>query len=431
MPYVINEGDGTSFFERAQLSPPDQDGLISSQLDPSLPAVRGLSRVTDPLIPVQHASVRFRNFDSDLYDLSPSSHLSKLLKALTGAAGAGGIRKKTTVSRISSGLHGAHFLDLDSFYGALFNLVRNVNEQMPTGQTGIEFNPLTDVTNADGWDDLAARDAQYRSRIIQFARAVNMGCTYPGLVGIAEAVINAEVDIYESWVEADNQHSQQLVVASTALSWVGVKAQFGTWGKLNGATFALLEGNRADAGVTPDGNRGELVISARRQLTEDERFQLGSVLRILKPSHTQVTVNDTNNQIYEKLRPRTVSADSENWTVVSTVSPNASLPQFVSDAIYPAGAGTSSLRPAFSQIYGETWSYSPNVRNVTSYQMNGNYESSDANDEEVITYQDGEVHTFSATDAVLDSRRVVTARLASDGIIAAYPYSPNRIVTLR
>src|SRR5882757_10443185 len=201
-PFNVNQGDQTSFFQSQQIDPSTAD-LVSDQIDPTQPQVTGLTSVSDPIIPDRVVVDRLTHLDPSLYDLRDSSHLMRLAKALLGAAGAGGLRKQMTMTRLSGSLSGTHFLDLDGFWGALFGISRISTESMPTNDDGTSFNPVVQSADYDTWDDVTARDGHYRSRITQFARAVGQGGTYFGILGAVEALLGCEVDLLESWTLAD------------------------------------------------------------------------------------------------------------------------------------------------------------------------------------------------------------------------------------
>src|ERR1700730_13368960 len=99
----------------------------------------------------------------------------RLVLALVGAPGVGGLRKQYAISRLASSISGANFVDADAFYGAIFNLSRHFYEQMPTNVDGTTIDPMTDVANSDLWDDVQSRDARFKSRIQALAKAINMG----------------------------------------------------------------------------------------------------------------------------------------------------------------------------------------------------------------------------------------------------------------
>ena len=420
---VQNRGDNTSFFASEQTNP-SNTFLITDQVDPTQPQIQALKRITDPLIPSENSSQVVKNFDPDLYDLNPQSHLMRLIRALTGSAGVGGIRKQNFIARSAASIGGANFVDLDAFYGALFNFRRNGIERMPTNVDGSTINPLTDSANSDIWDDVLSRDARFRSRIYQLARAINMGGSYAGLRGVAEAILSVEVDLVESWVKVDSQASNNSLITPTAKSFGQMASQFSTWGNV-GQSYGALSGGQFGLGNTPQGNRGELVFTPRRIITVEESYQLMQVLQVLKPSHTQVTIANVTNQSSAPIAPRTLAADSENWSIQSRITPAINLVQPVVPLYNNAGP-YSSARPVFSEYVGESWSYNANIVKTVSYKMD-NYNVTQQGNDEMITYQDGQTHQYKVQDGVMDTNKAISARLSGDGVVTTFPYAGNRV----
>jgi hypothetical protein len=421
---TLNRGDQASFFQRANQGTAGKTGLISDQIDPTQPQIQGLKRITDPLIPSENSSEVVKNFDPELYDLKPNSHLMRLIRALTGSAGIGGIRKQNFVARQSTSIGGANFVDLDAFYGALFNFRRNGVERMPQNLDGSTINPLTDAANSDIWDDVLSRDARFRSRIYQLARAINMGGSYAGLRGVAEAILSVEVDLVESWVKVDALAVNNSLITPTAKTYGQMVSQFSTWGNI-AASYGALSGGQFGNGNTPQGNRGELVFTPRRIISAEESYQLMQVLQVLKPAHTQVTIANVTNQAMSPITPRSLAADSENWTIQSRITPANKLVQPIVPLYNNAGP-YSSARPVFSEYVGESWSYNANVVKSVSYKMQNNVVTQQGNDETII-YQDGQQHQYKVSDGLMDTHKAISARLSGDGVVTTYPYAGNRV----
>jgi hypothetical protein len=420
---VQPRGDNSSFFATQQNNP-DGTYLITDQIDPTQPQITSLRRITDPLIPSENSGEVVKNFDPDLYDLKSTSHLMRLIRALTGSSGVGGIRKQNFIARASSSISGANFVDLDSFYGALFNFRRNGIERMPLNVDGKIVNPFTDSANSDIWDDALSRDARFRSRILQLARAINMGGSYAGLRGIAEAILSVETDIVESWVKVDMLANNSSLLTPTGKTYGQVTAQFSTWGNIN-QSYDSLSGGLFGAGTTPLGNRGELIFTPRRIITTEEAYQLMQVLQVLKPSHTQITIANVTNQSFAQVTPRSLFADSENWTIQNRITPAINLIQ-PTVPLYKNAGQFSSARPIFSEYSGEAWSYNSNVIKTISYQIKDGVIAQQGNDEK-ITYQDGQTHQYNVADGLMDTHKAISARLSGDGVITTYPYSGDRI----
>lgn len=421
---VVNQGDQTSFFQSQQLAPNAAD-LISDQIDPTQPQVEGLTPVSDPIIPDRVVVDRLTHMDPSLYDLRDSSHLMRLLKALLGAAGAGGLRKQTSMTRLSSSLSGTNFLDLDGFWGALFTLGRITAESMPDNADGTSFNPFTQVADSDTWDDVASRDGMYRSRITQFARAVNQGATYYGILAAAEGLLGIECDLIESWTYADLIPHGQLGSAINANTWFVVTSQFPTYGSAAGLSWGTLEGGVQLPGQAPLASRGEVIIRPKRAISQEEKRQASHVLDVLRPAGTLITVLESGDEIQQTLTARSVWSDSEAWDVVSVVTERPGLLN-PSEDIYPNQGQYQGARPAFSNYSGESISYNSRISAVKSYQMIDDTITDAASDFGSVVFLDGQRHDYVPIEGIMSVHQASVARAASEGVMTAYPYPPAR-----
>jgi len=421
---ATNGSDVTSFFARANAQDLSNGGaLINTQIDPTLPTTAGLVRITDPLLADQNFQKIIRAFDPDLYDVRPTSHLVRLIKALTGGAGTGGIKKQMITSRMASTLAVTAFADLDAFYGALFNFNRYAIEGMPLKSDGTQLNPYTDAATVEQWDDALSRDARYRSRVFQVARAINMGASISGIRGVCEALLSCEVDIVESWKTVDMSYQNTSVSAPSGLTYGNITAQYVKYqGFFKSYNFA--EGGQFGAGIAPVGNRSEVVITPRRLITNEEKVQLLKVLRTIRPSHTQITLGTQLNQTVSQVPARSYFSDSEDWDVVTRVTASTDINQ-PTDPLYDGAGSYSVARPVFSEYTGEAWSNNPNIVKTYSYQIVDGVTSS-APSTETIVYQDQTTHTYAPPDSVRDTRQALAERLSGDGVVTVYPYAGNR-----
>lgn len=420
---IINSGDAPSFFERVQsLNLSSGGALINTQIDPTLPEAAGLYRITDPVIADENFQRIIRAFDPDIYDLRSTSHLVRLIKAMTGGAGTGGLKKQMLTARMANVLAITSFTDLDSFYGALFNFNRSSIESLPLKGDGTKLNPYTDVATVEQWDDALSRDARYRSRVFQVARAINMGGTISGIRGVCEALLNCEVDIVESWELVDLGYQNASISAPTGYTYGNLSSQYVTDGNLKKSYF-VLQGGQYGTGIAPFGNRSEVIITPRRIILDAERVELQKVLRTLRPSHTQTTIGTQLNQATSKVPARSYFSDSEDWDIVARVSP-ADIDQ-PTDPLYDGAGDLSIARPVFSEYSGESWSNNPNVVKTFSYQIIDGQTTGNTSTE-TITYQDQSVHQYLPADGVMDVRQSIAERLSGDGVVTVYPYVGNR-----
>lgn len=135
---------------------------------------------------------KLANFDDDIYDLSPSSHLYKLMEVLLGDAGLGGLRKVQVIADIGEALETTHFFDLDRYIGVPLGLPRRPQETYP-------YDPYTDELSLQEWIEVTAKDASYRSRLALLLQGLNRGGTPEGIALIAEAVTGYPHYVAENW----------------------------------------------------------------------------------------------------------------------------------------------------------------------------------------------------------------------------------------
>lgn len=423
MATINNAGTAAVFFDVAAAAD-ESDNLIAAQVDPSQPQVKGLSRVSNPLITDRHTSVRLNNFDPTLYDLSPTSNLIKVFTALISGAGVGGLRRQQIMARMSSMLSGTNFIELDGFWGALFNLNRTPDEALPLNDEGLPLDASTDIADSATWDVAGARDGRYRSRIEQLARGFAQGATYTGVIKAARAVLNCDVEIVESWTYADV--ATPGTESFTANTWLATSLQYGTWGNLDRINWGVLEAGQVLPTDSPIGNRGEVVLIPGRSITDAEKLQLHQVLDKLLPAGTMLTVAAVPFMAEVEVSVRSVHADSEYWDVTSLVQQQSSIQTGAVD-LYPSGSEVESARPAFSQYSGERWSYNSRVANVASYAMDATGNKLPQIDYQTITFSDGTTHDYVPTEALVDSQQLAQSRATSEGVMTSFPYATGRV----
>lgn len=464
-----------SFFDIK--NPLRKSALLPSQADPSLPAVDGLERATNLLIPDYLTSERLDHFPADLYDLRPSSHLVRFIRSLLGDSGTGSTRKRFLVARLQQSLAGTHFGDIERFYGEIFGARRLVEEHY-------DVNPYKDLATGDEWDDIHARDTSYRERIFALARAINMGPTIPGLKTAAEAIIGSPVEIFEKWQSIDWLHGHGFVTADDhqGRTWTEVASEYPTYDDLHGAgTYFDIEavppdlirttqnwGDFADQdaiysgldGQTydeltqhlvfvgyPKNDRGEIVVrpvrlydittlEGRQQQAQDERV-LRQVLNVLKPASARVRIiMDNEAGLYAPLPVRAFYCDSNYFEVIARVQPNAT----TGAGLYPVtngqavqGIDDSServlARPPFTASSGGEWNYNNEVVAVRSYvESSASHVVVEGQDFEYVPNAQGQVTVYTPDKGVLDPRQAEAGRLSNDITIQAHPYAADRIL---
>ena len=361
----------------------------------NLPQPDGAMEVTNPVVVPRRMADRLAHMDPDLYDTSPESHLSRLLKALLGDAGVGRLEKSALLARLQHSLHGTHFYDLDRFYGALFGAQRASAEL-------IGANPYTDMLTDEEWEAIGVADDSFRTRVEQLARAINFGATPTGMELAAEALLGCDVDIYESFVTADR-----------AVQTYDDLEGLGTYGDLEAFRYGELEGD--DTGV-PVGsiNRAVFVVVPKREITEEERYDVLRVLSVLKPAASIVRIRPLGQPHLTSVALRDVAADSEMWRIIQKTPRGLDPP-------------AAKRRPPFTAYQGEAWSHVPEAAGVASYTL--------LPDDSVgqfhvvgtvrVTGADGKpiIRTYTPDLAVASLDHIMGGRAVSDGILARHPYA--------
>lgn len=402
--------------------------LSAGQLEPA----GGVTTVTNPIVPDRLVSDRLSNFDPTIYDLSDQSHLMKLLKVLMGGAGAGGLRKQAAVARLQNAFSGMHFLDLDRFYGALFGVQRTGQELQPD----FAFDPYHGATTADAWNDLHVRDASYRDRLQRFARSIYYGGSAMGLRAMAESLVGAECDLYESWELVDEENNGVLITPVLIYTYTFLSRTIPSWANLEGHTWADWGGGTTPfVGRTGQKNRSEFIIAPQKTLAPDEQYELVRVLNTFKPAGTQFTVNPNGPTVQTPVELRGVAADSEYWEIVSIVSPNPNLAgnpysvppsSTITTTQPPDPTPIQQQRPAFSSYQGEQWAYNTDITQVTSYTIDADGNQSATTDDETVVYADGASRAYVASAGPMTAAQALSARIVSDGVMTTVPYAPVR-----
>lgn len=436
----------TSFFDTSTASP---TGILPLQANTAGAQVDGVQTATNMLIPDAPTSEQLKNFPEDLYDLRETSTLVRLMKVLLGDAGAGQLRKRTLLTRLEAYLSGANFFDLDRFYGAIFGALRTPGE-------ALSINPMDDVATPDEWDALLAADASFRERIAAMARGIAMGATIPGLKAVAEAIVQAEVDIYESWGLLD---AYSAFLNPTPYTWTQVQTAHPLWNSFGATdTWNSITGT-ITVGRTNTLTRSEIVIRPKKEYaaTPTQQYDypqdqnaLVRVLQHLRPAGTIITV-DPSLGMPEEITPISgLKADSEFWEVIPKVTPNTSLTDL---SPYPLSAGQEAAgvqqtdqrvlpRPPFSSSAGMYWTYNPMISSAKSYsfmafdltgvpdQVDPMHATPWPSDQEVVTYNDHVTVTYNAQKGVMPAYQALAAMVVEDGSLVAHPYTADRKAVL-
>ena len=415
-----------SYVQNGQSAP----GLLPLQTSVSTPDVEGLDRGTGLLNPPLLINDLLSNFPSDLYDLRPQSHLSRLMQALLGPSGAGQLQKRTLISRISSVLGGSSFFDLDSLYGSIFGERRQTQENYI-------FDPMDSVATPEEWEEVIARDAAFRSRIEGLAKAIPLGATIPGLLQAAEATVGAPCDIYEIWKILDIYGNG----TDISYDWDSIEGSFSIWDDFDTLSWAEVTGETI-VGGSGFNNPGEIVISPKKDYAHSEtgdqerledELSLNRVISKLKPAGTFVTVNTNGLALHEEVAVAGIYSEDDFWEISRRITPKLGL-----EDLYLASGGSSL---GVSQTVGDAFSIPvppragkighkhtvlPELTSVNAYTLEANGDSRPNNwDHQGIrgTVED----TFTPDRGVSDPRTVKAAVLAESGALISHAYAGVRV----
>lgn len=379
--------------------------LFALQLPPSQAVPPQATTATSMVLPPVRAADRLRHFSEEIYDTRAESHLSRFVKVLIGDAGAGQVRKRLTFARLRATLQGSHFFDLDKFYGPLFGIRRTAEELLA-------LDPHEGLATADQWQNEMSKDASFRSRIEQLARALVYGPTPTGMELIAEAILAVDCDVFESFIQADESYQTYGELEDQ----YGLGTPGGFYSDMEDISYSELEGASL-ARISGD-ERRIFTVRPKRAITQSEAFDLRRVLNRIKPVDSRLVIESSGVALHEPVSIVEVVADSEHWEVISEVG--------TSDAssIYPIQSVTpvEQPRPPFSGYQGEAWSYNADMVGVSAYSLDMDGAPAILATER-MTYVDGSTKDFPADQAILPSRMVQAGRVISDAVLVSHPYT--------
>jgi len=378
--------------------------LIGLQVVDGGPSPQGVSEATNLLLPNRTTANRLDHFPEEVYDVSAESHLVRFLKAMIGDSGAGQLRKRLISARLQQSIQGVHFYDLDKFYGALFGVRRNLSETL-------SVDPYTGLATSDVWAEQQAKDASYRSRIVQFARGLTFGPTPTGIELVAEALLSVDVDVYESFTQADASYQ---TYAELEVKYGGAATSLAD---MEGVSYAELEG--ASLGRVSGNERREFVIRPKRPITASEAYELGRVLRQIKPADARFVIDQAGSQPLGQVPIKGLLADSNYWEIVPRVSTGV-LPG--SPYTLTSSVPVEQPRPPFTGYMGEAWSYTAEVIGVAASSLNPLTLAPTAAIAERVVMPDGSILDYPAYQALIPKRFLLAGRSTSDGVLVAHPF---------
>lgn len=421
MALVSNAGDGELIQAGAGARYLDTAEILALQAPLiGVPISQQLSQVTDPLLPATNNAVNLSHFYPDLYDLSPDSHLTRLLNVLLGDAGVGQLRKMYQTSHMQSVVLTAKYSDLDLFYGAVLGVGRLTDEKL-------DLDPYTDTADPDEWAAIDARDATYRSRVEAFSRAIGQTGTPNGIVAMAEAVTGLDCSLYETYMLVDANNGSNpggAPPSANARTYGDVATDFVYYSAMEKGTYADVEGGSGTFGRTTDQGRNEFVIQPRGPFSSEMLYHLMKVMGRMKPAEALLTIDANGVAIHNPITIPSVAADSIYWEVTSKV---AASPAKASSylKVDPNGLPVVQPKPALSAYQGESWSYNGDVISTSAYTESFTGAQLPGTDFEVRTVA-GKRVDYGPEKAVASVSAITLGKASASGQLVSAPFVAAR-----
>src|SRR6516164_7289022 len=143
-------------------------------------------------MPPKSTEMLLMHCDDTAYVGTPDTNLYKLVDAICGTCGAGGLVNEVFVARLAGAMETIFGTDLDYVFGNTSILVRAPEESYP-------YNPSADTLTAAQWNEVRVKDAWYRARIRDFFTACGLGSTIEGVRMCVQAALSVDCDTYEVW----------------------------------------------------------------------------------------------------------------------------------------------------------------------------------------------------------------------------------------
>lgn len=277
------------------------------------------SQLPFPLLPPKSTELRLEHFDENVYAVDPNTVLFKFVDALCGDAGAGSLKKEAFLQRLSGALDSIYGSDLDYIFGNVRFLSRSVSESYTQ-------NPMTQMLTTEKWNEVYAKDAQYRSRIREYFQACDKGNTPEGIRQAVHAAISADCQVMESWRYIDS------FGISNPVGRAGVITAYFAVDRASGhrvpfslesaaATFIASQTTPENWVITPSQARSEVtVVPHKESLSGREARLMLEMLHKIGNADTVLTISPTGLSVYSPVSVRTVAADSTYYQVEKIVT---------------------------------------------------------------------------------------------------------------
>lgn len=285
-----------------------------------------------PLMPPKSTELRMAHFDENVYKVNDENTLLyQFIQVLCGDGGAGSLKKEIFLQRLSTSLDGIYGPDLDYVFGSIRFLSRVSSESY-------DHNPMTEELTSEKWDEIAAKDAQYRDRIRRFFTACGKGGSTEGIREAVVAATSADCQVMESWRYIDNFGLAAGVGRSVGRSWAAVDLTTGhTVHFANNSdpgdeydsaaskaqALAFIAGREVPANwiVQEVQSRSEVtVVPLKEDLSPREARVLGQMLDRITGQDTIVTIDPRGLSVNAPVKVQAITADSTYFQVEKVVT---------------------------------------------------------------------------------------------------------------
>jgi hypothetical protein len=267
-------------------------------------------------MPPKSTELRLDHFDERVYRTDQETLLFKFVDAMCGDAGAGTLKKQIFLQRISGALDNIYGSDLDYIFGNIRFLSRAESESYT-------HNTMSSMLVSEQWDEVSAKDAQYRSRIREFFTACGHGNTAEGIRQVVHAATSADCQVIESWRYIDNFGITESLGRADGLSYAAVDLSTGhrVLFDTESAATDFITG-KSDWQIQENKARSEVTVVPHKEggLTEKENRLLLQMLNRMRNVDTVVTIDPDGLSVHSPVGIRAVSSDSTYYQVEKVVT---------------------------------------------------------------------------------------------------------------
>lgn len=272
-----------------------------------------------PLMPPKSTALRLGHFDDQIYAADANTILFKFVDALCGDAGAGSLKKEIFLQRLSGALDNIYGSDLDYVFGNVRFLSRATSE-------AYTYDSMTQMLTAAQWNEVAAKDAQYRNRIREYFIACSRGNTAEGIRQAVHAAISADCQVMENWRYIDSFGiSEPLGRAGDGMSYAATDLTTGHRvffaERSEAVSYVSARATPAEWSVQEFKARSEVtVVPHKADLTPREARLMLQMLGKIGNVDTVITIDPNGLSVHSPVPVRAISADSTYYQVEKVVT---------------------------------------------------------------------------------------------------------------